>query len=1091
MAKNFKVLAAFWLTLCSPICAQEADKSREEREKLIKLVLQLETDFGQTLRDYRVLQKDYAKLAKRPQVPDQRGKVEQLQKRLDEAAQKIREHQKLEAEARKGMKAQDNEMVALRRKVESDLAGLRKSLKEEQSALAVAQVKLSQLKALQDRTKKLEELLRDETVERSTLLGQYQVLRGEKNALIARVDELFKRASVAEVAQIKSAQRIALLEEQAGAIKTQLASRDAEIKRLETANAKGGVLMADLQKAVKEQEKLKKLLASRESEMAELRKDLAAAKKKALDAPVLIKVRDDLRGKLAMAAKEQKKLTGERARLQKELAASNVGLDQSQRKMTELEGRLVKVMEKAAMAEKIGKQNKALLGERDELANKLELAVEEMLVAKNEHEVIKAELKKNVTLAQAAKKLEDTHKKLIVERDGLQKKLAQSTKELEQRQSDAKSMQVALTKATALAANAAKLGKENQELVARRDALAKEVTASKTAMTSLEGMVKSLESDLAKNRETAMAAKKLAAANKKLTGELADLRKKLTQDQGAAKSMQAALTKATALAANAAKLGKENEELVARRDALAKEVAASNSAMTTLEGKVKSMEVELTKNKEAAMVANKLTAERDGLKKKLEQTTVELAQLRNGSKTMQSDLKKATELAAKAAQLGKDNQELVLRRDALTKEVATSKSAMASLERKGKTLEANLAKSKDAVMAANKLAREKTALAADLEKAKRDYEDSQTLLKAINTKVSESMKFAASAKKLGAERDQLGKELKAAQTDLKAAQKTMKLAETKLTENAKLVEASKKLGKENAELSAKSMQLNQELEKARAALIKAKTGMSTAQTEMAKKIKLAESALRLTTERDRLQKTLAETKTRLARAELESKNAAAVAAEAKQLKKDYATVSARVEALEQDKERLSVEVTKKDADLKKARAGMTAKPDQQAKLAKLESEKNKLNADLAAKTADLKKVRMDLGRLHLSNASMEKQLDQLRRRVATIDPIRYAKGEADVKEQQTRVLTQVKEVLMLYPEARFEIVGHTCDLGRKAGNLKLSRERSKALLDFLVSQGVPAERLKSLGVGDSQPAVPNEDEASRRKNRRVEVHILD
>ena len=1084
MAKNFKVLATFWLTLCSPVCAHEAEKSREEREKLTKLVLQLETDFGQTVRDYRVLQKDYAKLAKRPGVPDQRGKVEQLQKQLDEAAQKIREHQKLEAGARQGMKAQDNEMAALRRKVGSDLAGLRKSLREEQSALAVAQVKLSQLKALQGRTKRLEELLRDETVERSTLLGQYQVLRGEKNALIARVDELFKRASVAEVARIKSAQRIALLEEQAGAIKTQLASRDAEIKRLETANARGGVLMADIRKAVKEQEKLKKLLASRESEMAELRKDLAAAKKKALDAPVLIKVRDDLRGKLAMAAKEQKKLTGERARLQRELADSNVGLDQSQRKMTELEGRLAKTMEQAAMAEKIGKENKALLGERNELANKLELAVEEILVAKNEQEVIKAELKRNISLAQAAKKLEDTHKKLIAERDGLQKKLAQSTKELELRQSDAKSMQVALTRATALAARAAKLGKENKELVARRDALAKEVMAGKTGMTALEEKVKSLEADLGKNREAAMATKKLAADNKKLTRELADLQKKLTQDQGAAKSMQAALTKATALAANAAKLGKENQELVARRDALAREVAASNSAMTTLEGKVRSMEAELTKNKEVAMVANKLTAERDDLKNNLEQTTVELAQLRNGSKTMQSDLKKATELAARAAQLGKDNQELVGRRDALTKEVATSKSVVASLERKVKNLEANLLKSKDAVMAANKVAREKTALAADLAEARRDYEDSQTLLKAMNIKVSESMKLAASAKNLGAERDRLDKELK-------AARKTMNLAETKLTENAKLVEASKKLAKEKAELAAKSKQLNQELEKTRDALIKAEDGMSTAQTEMAKKIKLAESAVRLITERDRLEKTLAETRSRLARAELESKNAAAVAAEAKQLKKDYATVSARVEALEQDKERLSMEVTKKNADLKKVRAGMTAKPDQQAKLAKLEREKNTLSADLAAKTADLKQVRMDLGRLHLSNAAMEKQLDQLRRRMATIDPIRYAQGETDLREQQTRVLTQVKEVLMVYPEARFEIVGHTCDLGRKADNLKLSRERSKALLDFLIRQGIPAERLKSHGVGASQPADPNKNEASRRKNRRVEVHILD
>ena len=34
MAKIFKFLAVFWLTLGSPICAQEADKSREEREKL-------------------------------------------------------------------------------------------------------------------------------------------------------------------------------------------------------------------------------------------------------------------------------------------------------------------------------------------------------------------------------------------------------------------------------------------------------------------------------------------------------------------------------------------------------------------------------------------------------------------------------------------------------------------------------------------------------------------------------------------------------------------------------------------------------------------------------------------------------------------------------------------------------------------------------------------------------------------------------------------------------------------------------------------------------------------------------------------------
>ena len=120
-----------------------------------------------------------------------------------------------------------------------------------------------------------------------------------------------------------------LNEEQAGAIKTQLAERDEEIKRLKKENAGGGAMMAQLKKAQGEQKKLSELLKSRKTEMDKLQAKLAAAEKKALDLPVLIKARDDLQGKLTKSEGEYKKLAQDRARLEKALADSNRTLDGS------------------------------------------------------------------------------------------------------------------------------------------------------------------------------------------------------------------------------------------------------------------------------------------------------------------------------------------------------------------------------------------------------------------------------------------------------------------------------------------------------------------------------------------------------------------------------------------------------------------------------------------------------------------------------------------------------------------------------------------------------------------------------------------
>ena len=70
---------------------EDVAKLRADHERLVDLVLRLEKDFGETLRDYAKLQDDFAKQLKRPSVPDQSGKVKELQKQLQAAKAQLKE----------------------------------------------------------------------------------------------------------------------------------------------------------------------------------------------------------------------------------------------------------------------------------------------------------------------------------------------------------------------------------------------------------------------------------------------------------------------------------------------------------------------------------------------------------------------------------------------------------------------------------------------------------------------------------------------------------------------------------------------------------------------------------------------------------------------------------------------------------------------------------------------------------------------------------------------------------------------------------------------------------------------------------------
>ena len=76
-----------------------------------------------------------------------------------------------------------------------------------------------------------------------------------------------------------------------------------------------------------------------------------------------------------------------------------------------------------------------------------------------------------------------------------------------------------------------------------------------------------------------------------------------------------------------------------------------------------------------------------------------------------------------------------------------------------------------------------------------------------------------------------------------------------------------------------------------------------------------------------------------------------------------------------------------------------------------------------------------------------------------------------------------------YPKTDLLIVGHTDDVGADAYNQGLSERRAAAAASFLAARGVDRDRIRTRGLGESEPVVPNEGEASRQRNRRVEVAI--
>ncbi len=104
--------------------------------------------------------------------------------------------------------------------------------------------------------------------------------------------------------------------------------------------------------------------------------------------------------------------------------------------------------------------------------------------------------------------------------------------------------------------------------------------------------------------------------------------------------------------------------------------------------------------------------------------------------------------------------------------------------------------------------------------------------------------------------------------------------------------------------------------------------------------------------------------------------------------------------------------------------------------------------------------------------------------------IYFETGKSTLKPESYAGLNNVVKLLESNPSVRIEISGHTDNVGSLNLNTKLSNNRAKAVVTYLVGKGIPASRLEYKGYAYSQPIAPNNTAAGRAQNRRVEFKVL-
>lgn len=138
-------------------------------------------------------------------------------------------------------------------------------------------------------------------------------------------------------------------------------------------------------------------------------------------------------------------------------------------------------------------------------------------------------------------------------------------------------------------------------------------------------------------------------------------------------------------------------------------------------------------------------------------------------------------------------------------------------------------------------------------------------------------------------------------------------------------------------------------------------------------------------------------------------------------------------------------------------------------------------AELATEAADSLRRRLEMLELRQTDRGV----------VVTLGDVLFELGQTELQPDARENLADVVELLQTEPDKRIRIEGHTDSTGPASVNLRISQQRADAVGNELISMGIDADRVQAIGMGEDFPIATNETDEGRRRNRRVDVILLD
>jgi len=107
-----------------------------------------------------------------------------------------------------------------------------------------------------------------------------------------------------------------------------------------------------------------------------------------------------------------------------------------------------------------------------------------------------------------------------------------------------------------------------------------------------------------------------------------------------------------------------------------------------------------------------------------------------------------------------------------------------------------------------------------------------------------------------------------------------------------------------------------------------------------------------------------------------------------------------------------------------------------------------------------------------------------------LEAISFEEGQANLLPTSEKQLIEFTKIIQNAGDKVVLIEGYSDNIGDPNENLDLSKQRAEAVRNALIARGIKTNRLIADGFGHSRPVASNRTEEGRRKNRRVEIVII-